>query len=69
MNDENLIVCDTYIGEWKSGKADGYGVHSWSNGDRYEGEWKKCLKHGKGTDIFANGDKYTGEYREGKPEG
>jgi len=39
---------DSYIGEWKFGKADGYGVifyiyflflkvHVWINGDRYEG--------------------------------
>ena len=23
---------DSYIGEWKFGKADGYGVHTWTNG-------------------------------------
>lgn len=51
---------DSYIGEWRNGKAEGYGVHTWSNGDRYEGEWKKCMKNGRGTDIFANGDKYSG---------
>ncbi len=28
---------DSYIGEWKNGFADGYGVHIWVNGDRYEG--------------------------------
>jgi len=36
---------DSYIGEWKFGKADGYGVniiiilkvHTWINGDKYEG--------------------------------
>jgi hypothetical protein len=33
-------VTDSYVGEWKKGKADGYGVHNWMNGDRYEGEWK-----------------------------
>lgn len=26
---------DSYIGEWKQGKAEGYGVHTWINGDRY----------------------------------
>jgi len=25
------------MGEWKCGKADGYGVHIWINGDKYEG--------------------------------
>jgi len=28
---------DSYIGEWFSSKAHGYGVHTWPNGDRYEG--------------------------------
>jgi len=36
------------LGEWKNGKADGYGVHTWLNGDRYEGQFKQCLKHGEG---------------------
>jgi len=31
---------DSYVGEWKEGKAEGQGVHTWANGDRYEGEWK-----------------------------
>ncbi len=26
---------DSYIGEWKDGKAEGYGVHTWINGNRY----------------------------------
>lgn len=39
---------DSYVGEWKFGKADGYGVHVWINGDRYEGQFKQCLKHGQG---------------------
>lgn len=40
---------DSYIGEWRMSKAEGYGVHVWVNGDRYEGEFKQCLKHGQGT--------------------
>lgn len=26
---------DSYIGEWRNGKVDGYGIHVWSNGDKY----------------------------------
>ena len=26
---------DSYIGEWRNGKVDGFGVHTWTNGDRY----------------------------------
>lgn len=28
---------DSYIGEWKMGNADGFGIHKWINGDSYEG--------------------------------
>lgn len=47
----------------------GYGVFTWSNGDKYEGEWNMCLKHGKGADYFNNGDNYRGDYKAGKPDG
>lgn len=60
---------DSYIGQWRNSKAEGYGVHIFSNGDRYEGEWKDCLKHGKGTDLFNNGDVFIGYYKLGKFEG
>lgn len=30
---DNEKVCDSYIGEWRYGKAEGYGVHVWNNGD------------------------------------
>lgn len=63
------VFGDSYLGEWKESKANGYGVHQWKNGDRYEGEWAMCLKHGQGSDLFANGDSYTGAYHEGKPQG
>lgn len=26
---------DSYKGEWKFGKPEGYGVHTWPNGDNY----------------------------------
>ena len=31
---------DSYLGEWKNGKADGYRVDTWLNGDIYEGQFK-----------------------------
>lgn len=45
---------DSYIGEWKQGKTDGYGVHKYLNGDVYEGLFKTGLKHGEGAERFAN---------------
>jgi len=26
---------DSYIGEWRNSKAEGYGVHMWKNGTEY----------------------------------
>lgn len=47
---------ESYKGEWRDNKANGYGEHIWSTGDRYVGEWFEFLKHGHGTDYFSNGD-------------
>lgn len=59
---------DSYMGQWKQGKPNGYGVHVWNN-DKYEGEFVNCLKHGQGSEYFNNGDIYIGQYVNGKPEG
>ena len=34
---KNSTTGNTYEGGWKDGRAHGYGVFYWSNGDRYEG--------------------------------
>ena len=36
---------DSYIGEWKMGKPDGYGVHKWYNGNNYFKVNKKICKN------------------------
>lgn len=43
---------DTYIGEWKMGNPNGYGVYVTCNGDKYEGEFHNDLKHGKGIEYL-----------------
>jgi hypothetical protein len=30
---------DTYFGEYKDGKREGYGTYQWANGDRYTGQF------------------------------
>ena len=50
--------CDTYIGEYPTGK----GTINFKNGDIYKGEYPT----GKGTITFKNGDIYEGEYPTGK---
>ena len=40
---------NTYIGEFKRGKAEGNGKYVWtSKGEAYEGEWYQGRKHGYG---------------------
>lgn len=59
-----------YVGSFKDGKLQGYGIYTYSpSGDVYEGEWKADLKHGHGSYHYANGDKYIGEWYMGKKHG
>ena len=60
-----------YVGEWKRGKATGYGQGdlTYASGERYVGEFRDYKRHGQGAYTFANGDKYVGEYRDGNAHG
>ena len=58
-----------YEGERQNGKANGYGINSWTNGDRYEGYWQEDLPHGFGTYTWTNGSGYQGDWVEGKKHG
>lgn len=60
----------TYIGSFKDGKIEGYGVYTYADsGDKYEGEWKADLKHGHGTYFFGKGDRYSGQWYMGRKHG
>lgn len=54
---------DNYAGEYRDGKAHGFGIMTWANGDRYEGEWRAGARHGRGTMTWVEGDRYEGEFR------
>lgn len=58
VNETVCDSCDTYIGDYPTGK----GVLKFKNGDTYIGEYPS----GKGTMKFKNGDVYEGEYPTGK---
>ena len=38
-----------YIGWWKEGFKDGYGVEGWENGDVYKGKFENNKKRGSGV--------------------
>lgn len=57
----------TYVGEWKYGKYDGYGVYTSPEGT-YSGGHKNNLFHGYGTEITSGGN-YEGEFFNGHYHG
>lgn len=51
---------EEFVGEWKNGRKDGYGVWKSPKGDFYEGEWKNNKQNGKGIFVHVGGSKYNG---------
>lgn len=56
-------------GEWRNGKANGYVVYTWMNGNRYEGEWRDNRKSGYGVLTTPGGMRYEGEWADGDMAG
>ncbi|XP_077410801.1 junctophilin-1a [Vanacampus margaritifer] len=71
LQDEDLLLEDhvdattteTYMGEWKNDKRNGFGVSERSNGMKYEGEWLNNKRHGYGCTVFPDGTKEEGKYK------
>ena len=55
----------TYVGEIKKGKADGFGVFTFSDGSTYEGKVKRNKIKGNGKYIDLQGEVYEGKWRRG----
>ncbi|XP_019897490.2 junctophilin-1a [Esox lucius] len=71
LPDEDLLLEDhvdattteSYMGEWKNDKRNGFGVSERSNGMKYEGEWLNNKRHGYGCTTFPEGNKEEGKYK------
>nr|XP_061811661.1 junctophilin-1-like isoform X4 [Nerophis lumbriciformis] len=71
LQDEDLLLEDhvdattteSYMGEWKNDKRNGFGVSERSNGMKYEGEWLNNKRHGYGCTVFPDGTKEEGKYK------
>ena len=55
--------------QFKNGRPVGWGVFTWTNGQRYEGEWKDGQPHGPGVFTWRDGKRYEGSTYNGKHEG
>ncbi len=58
-----------YIGQFKNGIREGYGIMFFPDGGRYEGNWENGLAHGKGIEYYKNGDRFEGEYYKDEEDG
>ncbi|KAK2968391.1 hypothetical protein RJ640_004397 [Escallonia rubra] len=46
----------TFEGEFKSGRMEGFGTFTGSDGDTYRGSWTSDRKHGYGQKRYVSGD-------------
>ena len=58
-----------YSGAWNEGKKNGYGIQTWTDGDKYEGQFKNNLMHGQGVYSFASGTVHSGAWERGNKHG
>jgi len=61
-SNQSKYLRNRYIGCWKNGCREGYGVFFYSTGAKYEGYWVKDSKCGHGQYTFINGTMYTGKF-------
>ncbi|VTZ79431.1 MORN repeat protein, putative [Plasmodium yoelii] len=54
---------DKYIGYWKKGKKNGYGIFYYNCGNKYIGMWKNNKKEGLGYMININGSVYKCNFK------
>lgn len=58
-----------YIGDWKRGKQEGYGLCWYPDGSFYSGEFSKGVRHGSGMFVRTDGNRYEGEWKDGAKHG
>ncbi|XP_026547370.1 junctophilin-1 isoform X2 [Notechis scutatus] len=59
----DATTTETYMGEWKNDKRNGFGISERSNGMKYEGEWLNNKRHGYGCTMLPDGTKEEGKYK------
>lgn len=63
------IPFSSYEGEYKKGKAHGYGILITPDDSRYEGEFKNNRMHGHGVIKSIDGKRLEGNFINGNPHG
>lgn len=55
-----------YIGDFKEGKMNGWGMCHYSDGSIYKGEWLNGYPNGKGKKVLANKKEWAGLWKKGR---
>ena len=63
------IGTETFTGEFRENRPNGFGTIVFPKGARYVGEISNGVMHGKGTYVHPNGTTYVGEFKSGLREG
>ena len=69
INDKSVTSGESYVGEWKDDKMNGFGLYTYTNGDIYEGQFLNGMQHGHGKYSFTDGSRYEGDWKEHKMHG
>ena len=56
-----------YIGDWKDGICEGYGIYYMNNGERYEGHFSNNKYNGYGKYFYNNGNFLEGIFKDDNP--
>jgi len=56
---------ETYNGEWRRNKRNGFGTNYWPSGDKYVGYWFEDNGHGEGIKTYTDGSTEEGVWEHG----
>ena len=59
-----ILMENEYVGEFKDGKMNGQGTHTWPDGRKYVGDFENNHRSGQGTIVYPDGATYVGEWRD-----
>ena len=68
-NLKNIVLGDTYVGDWWKCLKHGRGKDTFASGDSYEGEYRYGKPWGRGIYRWKNGSVYEGDFKEGMKHG
>jgi hypothetical protein len=66
---ENNVQQEVSTGCIEGDCDSGYGVYTWTTGEKYEGNWQNGKRNGFGSNYYADGNVYMGEWYNDQQQG